>query len=87
MTPKPKASRAAEDARIGRSDEPYSRVQVAFTSPSWEAVDAFHAAALAAGDQDNGALGPRPEYHDGYYAGSVLNAGDNNVEAVHYGRP
>ena len=32
-----------------------------------ETVDAFHAAALAAGGTDNGAPGPRPIYHPGYY--------------------
>jgi catechol 2,3-dioxygenase-like lactoylglutathione lyase family enzyme len=45
-------------------------------------VDAFHAAALAAGGQDNGAPGPRPEYHAGYYSAFVLDPDGNNVEAV-----
>src|SRR3954464_7064052 len=31
-------------------------------------VDAFHAAALEAGGDDNGAPGPRPDYGPSYYA-------------------
>ena len=56
------------------------------TSPSAprdrETVDAFHAAALAAGGTDNGAPGPRPIYHPGYYGAFVLDPDGNNVEAV-----
>ena len=56
------------------------------TSPSAPAtattVDAFHAAALAAGGSDNGAPGPRPIYHPGYYGAFVLDPDGNNVEAV-----
>jgi catechol 2,3-dioxygenase-like lactoylglutathione lyase family enzyme len=47
-------------------------------------VDAFHAAALAAGAKDNGAPGERP-YHPGYYAAFVLDPDGNNIEAVHHG--
>jgi catechol 2,3-dioxygenase-like lactoylglutathione lyase family enzyme len=42
----------------------------------------FHAAALAAGETDNGAPGPRPIYHPGYYGAFVLDPDGNNVEAV-----
>jgi predicted lactoylglutathione lyase len=48
-------------------------------------VDAFHAAAVAAGGRDNGAPGLRPRYHAGYYAAYVLDPDGNNVEAVHHG--
>jgi hypothetical protein len=34
-------------------------------------VDAFYKAALKAGGEDNGAPGPRPAYHPGYYAAYV----------------
>jgi len=44
-------------------------------------VDAFHAAAVAAGGRDNGAPGLRP-YHDHYYAAFVLDPDGNNIEAV-----
>ncbi len=45
-------------------------------------VDAFHAAALAAGGTDNGAPGLRPHYHPHYYGAFVLDPDGNNVEAV-----
>lgn len=44
---------------------------IAFLADSQQAVQAFHAAALAAGGRDNGAPGPRP-YHPGYYSAFVL---------------
>src|SRR3954453_6247619 len=40
---------------------------VALRAADREAVDAFHAAALAAGGTDNGAPGLRTQYHPGYY--------------------
>jgi catechol 2,3-dioxygenase-like lactoylglutathione lyase family enzyme len=45
-------------------------------------VDAFHAAALAAGGRDNGAPGLREHYHPSYYGAFVLDPDGNNVEAV-----
>ncbi|HJR53110.1 MAG TPA: VOC family protein [Gemmatimonadota bacterium] len=59
-----------------------SLVHVAFRAPDRATVDAFHAAALAAGGRDNGAPGLRPEYHAGYYGAFVLDPDGNNVEAV-----
>jgi catechol 2,3-dioxygenase-like lactoylglutathione lyase family enzyme len=49
---------------------PNARTHVAFTATSAERVDAFHAAALAAGG-DNGPPGERP-YGRSYYGASVL---------------
>jgi catechol 2,3-dioxygenase-like lactoylglutathione lyase family enzyme len=46
------------------------------------AVDAFHAAALAAGGTDNGEPGLRPHYHETYYAAFVHDPDGNNREAV-----
>ena len=57
-------------------------IHVAFAADRREQVDAFHAAALAAGGRDNGAPGLRPQYSDGYYAAFVLDPDGNNVEAV-----
>jgi catechol 2,3-dioxygenase-like lactoylglutathione lyase family enzyme len=57
-------------------------VHVAFTSRDRAAVDAFHAAALAAGGTDNGAPGLRPDYHPNYYGAFVLDPDGNNIEAV-----
>jgi catechol 2,3-dioxygenase-like lactoylglutathione lyase family enzyme len=59
-----------------------SGAHVAFGVRGTEEVDAFHAAALAAGATDNGAPGPRPIYHPGYYGAFVLDPDGNNVEAV-----
>ena len=59
-------------------------VHVAFRAASREEVDAFHAAALAAGGTDNGAPGLRPQYHPGYYGAFALDPDGNNVEAVHH---
>jgi catechol 2,3-dioxygenase-like lactoylglutathione lyase family enzyme len=64
-----------------------SGAHVAFGADSPELVDAFHAAALAAGGTDNGAPGPRPIYHPGYYGAFVLDPDANNVEAVCHGSP
>ena len=57
-------------------------VHVAFHAVDRARVDAFHAAALAAGGRDNGAPGLRSHYHPTYYAAFVLDPDGNNVEAV-----
>jgi catechol 2,3-dioxygenase-like lactoylglutathione lyase family enzyme len=53
-----------------------------WSAPDRAAVDAFHAAALAAGGRDNGAPGLRPQYHAHYYGAFVLDPDGNNIEAV-----
>ena len=55
---------------------------VALEARDRAAVDAFHAAALAAGATDNGAPGLREIYHPTYYAAFVLDFDGNNLEAV-----
>ena len=60
-------------------------VHVCFAADTQEQVDAFHAAALAAGGVDHGAPGARPEYSKGYYGAFVLDPDGHNVEAVHHG--
>ncbi len=57
------------------------RAHIAFPGTDAQ-VDAFHAAALAAGYRDNGGPGERSEYHPGYYAAFVLHPDGNNVEVV-----
>jgi catechol 2,3-dioxygenase-like lactoylglutathione lyase family enzyme len=59
---------------------------MAFAVPDRATVDAFHAAALAAGYRDNGAPGERPQYHAGYYAAYVIDPDGHNVEAVFHER-
>ena len=57
-------------------------VHIAILSPDRATVHTFHEAALAAGGKDNGAPGPRPQYHETYYGGYVLDPDGHNVEAV-----
>lgn len=64
----------------GRPQQPH--VHVAFRAASHAEVDAFHAAALAAGGTDHGAPGYRNHYHPGYYAAFVLDPDGHNIEAV-----
>ena len=62
--------------------EPTERVHVAFAAPDREAVERFHAAAVAAGYRDNGGPGERPQYHAGYFGAFVLDPDGHNIEAV-----
>jgi catechol 2,3-dioxygenase-like lactoylglutathione lyase family enzyme len=73
-----------DDFAISTRYQPVGAVHIAFAADRREQVDAFHAAALAAGGRDNGAPGPRPEYSDGYYGAFVLDPDGHNVEAVYH---
>lgn len=64
----------------GKSDG--AGVHVAFRAGNHAAVDAFHAAGLAAGGRDNGAPALRPDYSPNYYAAFLIDPDGNNVEAV-----
>ena len=64
----------------------FVRSHVAFTATSPEQVDAFYAAATAAGGRDNGVPGERP-YGRYYYAAFVLDPDGHNIEAVCHRRP
>jgi catechol 2,3-dioxygenase-like lactoylglutathione lyase family enzyme len=57
-------------------------VHVCLRARSTEAVDAFYAAALAAGGTCDGAPGVRPHRTGGYYAAFVRDLDGNRVEAV-----
>lgn len=59
-----------------------SAQHIAFAARDRAGVDAFYAAAMAAGGQDNGPPGERPIYHPGYYGAFVLDPDGYNVEAV-----
>ncbi len=67
---------------IRAGDAPNRPLHVAFAAADHAEVDAFHAAAVAAGGTDNGPPGPRPEYHDRYYGAFVLDPDGHNIEAV-----
>ena len=71
---------------LAQSDTP-TVAHVALRAPDRAAVDAFHAAALAAGGKDNGGPGLRERYHPGYYGAFVIDPDGNNVEAVHHTMP
>jgi catechol 2,3-dioxygenase-like lactoylglutathione lyase family enzyme len=62
--------------------EPGRGSHIAFTAASRAQVDAFHAAALAAGARDNGAPGIRAHYHPDYYSAFVIDHDGHNIEAV-----
>jgi len=70
------------DFWITQGEKVTPHIHVAFTSRDREAVDAFHAAALAAGGTDNGAPGLREDYHPNYYGAFVLDPDGHNIEAV-----
>ena len=69
---------------IGPSKEAPSGTHIAFSAVDRATVDAFHAAALAAGGRDNGAPGLRPRYQANYYGAFVLDPDGHNIEAVCY---
>ncbi len=57
-------------------------VHLAFRVESRAQVDAFHAAAIAAGGKDNGGPGIRELYHPNYYGAFILDPDGHNIEAV-----
>jgi catechol 2,3-dioxygenase-like lactoylglutathione lyase family enzyme len=59
-----------------------SGAHVCLRAATTAAVDAFHAAALAAGGQCDGPPGPRPHFGEGYYAAFVRDPDGNRIEAV-----
>src|SRR5690348_14578846 len=56
-----------DDFALSTHYPPTAGGHVAFAADSREQVDAFHAAAIAAGGKDNGGPGIRSEYSPGYY--------------------
>lgn len=70
------------DLWLAQDAENTRPMHLAFSAPSRKAVDAFHAAALAAGAKDNGKPGIRADYHPTYYAAFVLDENGHNLEAV-----
>lgn len=70
------------DFWIGTGDALKGRLHVAFTAENRAAVDAFYAAAMAAGAADNGPPGLRSHYHPNYYGAFVLDPDGHNIEAV-----
>jgi len=67
---------------LSQGEPPVSPLHIAFTAKNRAEVDAFHAAALAAGAKDNGAPGLRPHYHPNYYGAFAIDPDGHNIEAV-----
>ena len=61
------------------------RLHVGFAAPTREHVDAFWHTGIAAGYEDDGEPGLRPQYSDDYYGAFLLDPDGNSVEAVHHG--
>ena len=59
-----------------------SGVHICLRAPSIQAVDAFFAAALAAGGISDGAPGLRAHYHENYYAAFIRDPDGNRIEVV-----
>ena len=69
-------------ANGGAVARPSPGFHLAFAASSRGAVDAWHAAALAAGGKDNGAPGLRSQYGPDYYAAFVYDPDGYAIEAV-----
>lgn len=67
---------------ISLRDAVRTGVHIALAATDRAGVDAFYAAALAAGGRDNGPPGLRPHYHPNYYGAFVLDPDGHNIEAV-----
>jgi catechol 2,3-dioxygenase-like lactoylglutathione lyase family enzyme len=67
---------------LSPGDPAASPLHIAFAARNRAEVDAFHAAALAAGGKDNGAPGLRPHYHPNYYGAFAIDPDGHNIEAV-----
>lgn len=63
-----------------------SNLHFCFVAPTRQSVDAFHAAALAAGGTDNGKPGLRESYGPDYYAAFVVDPDGYRLE-VYCGKP
>lgn len=70
------------DLWLRPADGPIAPFHLALATNRRAVVDAFHAAALAAGATDNGPPGLRPQYHPGYYGAFVLDPDGYNLEVV-----
>jgi catechol 2,3-dioxygenase-like lactoylglutathione lyase family enzyme len=58
-----------------------SGLHFCFVAPTRISVDAFHAAALAAGGRNNGDPGLRADYGNNYYAAFVVDPDGYRIEA------
>ncbi|MBD1919161.1 MULTISPECIES: VOC family protein [Cyanophyceae] len=57
---------------------------IGFIAPTKESVHAFYEAAIAAGAQDDGPPGPRPDYGEPYYGCFVRDLDGHKIEASYW---
>ena len=74
------------DLWLMQTDQPLNPTHLAL-SAGRDVVDAFHAAALAAGGNDNGPPGLRADYHPHYYGAFIHDPEGNNIEVVCHADP
>ena len=67
---------------IRRVEEKTTHLHLAFKADNRDQVERFHRAAIAAGAEDNGGPGLRPQYHANYYAAFVIGPDGHNIEVV-----
>jgi catechol 2,3-dioxygenase-like lactoylglutathione lyase family enzyme len=60
-------------------------LHVGFAAPSREHIDEFWRAGTAAGYEDDGEPGVRPQYSEDYYGAFLRDPDGNSAEAVHHG--
>lgn len=60
-----------------------SGFHVACVAPTIEAVHQWYEKCLELGGTDNGAPGPRPEYHPGYYGAFIIDPNEWRIEACY----
>jgi catechol 2,3-dioxygenase-like lactoylglutathione lyase family enzyme len=68
--------------RFGSDRSPPRGIHLGFTAADRAHIQAFYAAATAAGAPDNGVPGLRPHCHPNYDRALVPDPGGHNVEAV-----
>ncbi len=66
----------------GNAAQAANGVHIAFLAPDQATVDAFYAAAMAAGATDDGAPGYRPQYGAAYYGAFVRDLDGHKIEAM-----
>ncbi|MEO9900506.1 VOC family protein [Nisaea sp.] len=66
----------------GKSASIGNGTHIAYLAADRGTVRAFYETALANGGSDEGAPGPRPHYHENYYAAYVRDPDGNKLQAV-----
>lgn len=70
-------SEAEKQGHVGKA----AGFHVGFIAPNAESVHQWYKKCLELGGKDNGAPGPRPEYHPGYYGAFIVDPNGWRIEA------